>query len=1587
MKKKLSKMMVILLSLMMTMSSFISFSFAEDTQDQEKKAEATETVVEKKAEPAEVKAPAPEPEPEPEPVVEAPPPPQEPEPVVDDSADTGGDEIYEEVAEDNDAPQVYDVPQEDESDNDFEQVVEQNDQNDNTEVQEEVKKEEKDEDEEEKMTAQSFSGSAGGLSVNASAPEGAFPEGTSMVVSPANIGSVISMSDAATGEDFTVVDAVAADISFYKNGKEIQPANGKAVSVKLRANYAVGGEEHSVIHVSGGGVDIIGGASAGGASVKAGSFSVYGIIGGNYDPEVEEFARYTYNFKVDGELIGSKIVRDGDTLEAPSVNLDEPNRKFLGWYDEDDTKLSLPKTIEIPDTETEDKSINLIAKFDELSNVTFMSNSDHVLAVKSGVVGETVSTDGIDIQVSASQVISGWTKTKGSTSALDNIVFEDDDYVLYPVIDEVAWVTFDSNAGGEVATYIDSVYVKKGGKVNAPSVAPKREGWTFDGWYTEAEGGSKVVFPMTVTEDTTVYAHWKAGKTSYTVRVWKEALAGGEYSAENYALAMTEVKENVDTGSKVSGSNSNSYNFSDKKYYDFDKADKNVEVKGDGTTIVNVYYKLKVYTLRFNLKVDNLSGSITKDGTTYGPESNTTYSFKARYGEYIFDKWPQQSEVTVYTKKDNKYEESKVYKFVKWGSNWATWRYTLAEDIINNASGTTITYNATYERSPSTYKAHYYKQSPDNPKVYEEDVTLTQTFWYSGGFGQKELAGFTYIGNEMQDYPSTNTDTHEYYFYYDRNKLTLTFVNGGRTDKTETVVYEQSLSKFNYEPKKPASIAGEATFAGWYTDESCSESTAFDLENGFMTANNLTLYAKWASEQYTVSFDMNGATSTPIEAKTVDYGATVAKPDNPERTGLNFGGWLKGNAAYNFNELVTSDFTLTAKWLKAETEFQVVYIVNGEVVSNSSDKYCDGSNAVALGRPAGVPLDKAFTGWSYSSQATKVDVEPGKSFLIDHINANDNNSIVLYAVLVEKEGKVKVTYSDGNGKTKTVENLVINGNYTLATVEECGFEAPEGQEFAGWKNAGGETFGEKAVVAVGLGENVLTAQWKDKPKTNVRVTITGSSDESKVYNGSVQSVEGFTVKLEPATSDGADVPENAVSVKLKEGREAKASGTNTGTYNMGLTKDDFVIEPAEGYAVVRDPQIIDGKMKIAPYDITVKIIGETKTVVENDQLQSVSGFKAEAVGSGHPSSFDLKKVQLKEGSEAKASGTIAGTYYMELTKDDFSYEDGNFTVSFQVTDGELTITPRTKVMVIITGKSDGSKVYNGEEQTIEGFDYRVVAAPETSPDNPILRVMKAAIKGPEHIPKDAVSVELKEGSEAKASGTDAGTYYMNLEPADFVIVPAEGYKLVGDPSIEDGEMTINPYELTVDITGETLTVPQNGKEQSVEGFKAAAQGTDVPKTFNIANIRYKGGEETPVAKGIDPDTYYMGMSESDFSYDDEGKDNFALTFNISDGKLIITAHEVEKEEDPEEPEEKKENESDVLDDVEDDTDIESEDNNNGKSGSNGDTRTSDNVKSAFKSGVKTGDNNSMFLYIIVFCLGVVSLIMMGIARSKPSRRK
>lgn len=103
-------------------------------------------------------------------------------------------------------------------------------------------------------------------------------------------------------------------------------------------------------------------------------------------------------------------------------------------------------------------------------------------------------------------------------------------------------------------------------------------------------------------------------------------------------------------------------------------------------------------------------------------------------------------------------------------------------------------------------------------------------------------------------------------------------------------------------PDAPAATPGY-TFGGWNK----ADGTAWDYASDKVT-DNITLYAKWAANTYTITFDTAGGSE--IAPITQDYGTAITVPADPTREGYTFIGWDKEIPT----TMPAENMTVTAQW-------------------------------------------------------------------------------------------------------------------------------------------------------------------------------------------------------------------------------------------------------------------------------------------------------------------------------------------------------------------------------------------------------------------------------------------------------------------------------------------------------------------------------------------------------------------------------------------------------------------------------------------------------------------------------------------------
>jgi uncharacterized repeat protein (TIGR02543 family) len=118
------------------------------------------------------------------------------------------------------------------------------------------------------------------------------------------------------------------------------------------------------------------------------------------------------------------------------------------------------------------------------------------------------------------------------------------------------------------------------------------------------------------------------------------------------------------------------------------------------------------------------------------------------------------------------------------------------------------------------------------------------------------------------------------------------------------------------------------TFDGWYT--ATSEGIQY-IAASPVTAN-ITLYARWTLNTYTVTFDVNGGDALVAGqgSRTVNHGVAIGTLPTPTRTGYTFEGWYTATSEgiqYTAASPVTADIILYARWTL--NTYTVTFDMNG----------------------------------------------------------------------------------------------------------------------------------------------------------------------------------------------------------------------------------------------------------------------------------------------------------------------------------------------------------------------------------------------------------------------------------------------------------------------------------------------------------------------------------------------------------------------------------------------------------------------------------------------------------------------------------
>ena len=211
-------------------------------------------------------------------------------------------------------------------------------------------------------------------------------------------------------------------------------------------------------------------------------------------------AKLEATFTADGESISTQTIDRGEKFTKPAEPPKE-NHTFAGWYNGDEKE----KFDFDADTTNAPNVLNLVAKWD-INQYTVQFVSDHG-SFKDQTIehGKPIDTDKLTIPQVEGYTFDDWYTDATYTTKFDftkPITGDTKVYAKWTAKDyEVSFIT----EHGKTPTSQNVPYNKTATNPGELTV----EGYTFDGWYTDAAYTTKFDFSTPITGDTKVYAKWE----------------------------------------------------------------------------------------------------------------------------------------------------------------------------------------------------------------------------------------------------------------------------------------------------------------------------------------------------------------------------------------------------------------------------------------------------------------------------------------------------------------------------------------------------------------------------------------------------------------------------------------------------------------------------------------------------------------------------------------------------------------------------------------------------------------------------------------------------------------------------------------------------------------------------------------------------------------------------------------------------------------------------------------------------------------------------------------------------------------------
>ena len=728
-------------------------------------------------------------------------------------------------------------------------------------------------------------------------------------------------------------------------------------------------------------------------------------------------------------------------------------------------------------------------------------------------------------------------------------------------------VTYNANAGNDASVKGIPTSQSKTANVDITlsSDVPTRNGYTFLGWNTQADGnGTAYAAGATYTHDqdggtVTLYAKWTP---------WKHVLHYNKNvptSSTSQTVSNMPVDQTKTFGQFMAISNlvptrkgytfAGWYTQSNGTGTKYDPGSNYAADQNGGT--VNLYAKWTPWT--YNIKYDqNVKSTSSSKTVTDMPNAQTKTqeidvtlsSMTPKRNGYIFAGWSTSANGSVEYKPGSRFTKDLDSNgaSITLYAVWTPWKHTIHYNSnipINAPTGTTTVSN----------------MPGDQTKTFDEKLMISSNKPTRKGYnfaGWSTSANGNVVYQPGAEYKNDqNGGTVTLYAKWTAWKHTVTYdknvpANSKKTDVknmpgNQTKIYDQNLT---LQSNVPTRIG--YTFVKWTTNK---DGTGTAYQPGSQYSYNrdsdggtVTLYAVWTPWKYTVRYDKNVPASSSSQTvsnmpadqtKTEEVNLTLSS-NKPSRNGYIFNGWqaqINGKAVdYQPGATLSYDpdvkgsvITLKAKW--TAWKHTIHYDKNVPASSKKTNVTNMPGDQVkvfdtALSIQPLVPKRTGYTfkGWSTTANG-KAEYQPGNKYNHDQ----NDGTVTLYAVWTPWKYKVQYDKNvSADSSSQTVSNMPTDQTKTEEVVLTLSSNKPSrnGYIFNGWQaqiNGKAVDYQPGAKLSYDVDDKdgstiILKAQWTPwKHTVHYDKNVPANSSSQTVTNMPEDQTKTFDEKLNLST--------------------------------------------------------------------------------------------------------------------------------------------------------------------------------------------------------------------------------------------------------------------------------------------------------------------------------------------------------------------------------------------------------------------------------------------------------------------------------------